>query len=269
MPKTVTIADVVKNDALTSDALVKKMVLSAPRIAECAKAGQFIQLKTTRAESSDPLLRRPFSIADADAAEGTISVIYRVVGRGTAIMAEAKPGDCFDLMGPLGNGFTILGENRLLIGGGMGLAPLVFLAKKLHSSKTNQASALPSILMGGRNRQELFWLDIFQGICQNAGITTDDGSLGFKGLIPELLPDILANASEKFDVIYACGPRPMLAGVAGIAKKFNILCQVSLEEHMACGLGACLSCTCQSSSLGKRLKVCADGPVFDALEVAW
>lgn len=256
MPKTALLVKILENESLTSDGLVKKMTLLAPWLAT-AKPGQFVHLKVT--EGCQPLLRRPFSIAGSDMAEGTITVIYRIVGKGTAIMGGSKPGEYLDCMGPLGNGFTMPGERPLLVGGGMGLAPLLFLAGGFKSE-------VASVLMGGRNAGELFWAGLFSGLKGSVHLATDDGSLGLKGLATQFLPEILAN--EKFDVIYACGPLPMLKKTAEIAKKHALPCQVSLEEYMACGVGACLSCTC-ADTFGKRRKVCADGPVFDALEVEW
>ena len=174
-------------------------------------------------------------------------------------MARLQPGDKIDCMGPLGNGFALTGKRPLLVGGGMGLAPLLMLAKAFCSRPA-------TVLMGGRNEQELFWPNIYAAVCQNIHITSDDGSIGHHGFTVDLLPELLNR--DAFDSIYACGPHAMLKGVAEAAACYNVPCQVSLEEYMACGVGACLSCTCESSS-GKRHKVCTDGPVFWAGEVVW
>jgi dihydroorotate dehydrogenase electron transfer subunit len=141
----------------------------------------------------------------------------------------------------------------------MGIAPLVFLASALCPRPIE-------ILMGGRTLQEMFWADIFSELCQKVHITTDDGTLGTRGFTLDMLPQVLEKG--HYDMIYTCGPEVMMRGVAKLAQQFTVPCQVSLEEHMACGVGACLSCTCQASD-GKRRKICSDGPVFWSEEVFW
>ncbi|MBP2637605.1 MAG: pyrK 2 [Firmicutes bacterium] len=255
MGKTCVTAQVLEHGLIAGD--VWNLVIAAPEIARQTKPGQFVHIRIN--DSLEPLLRRPFSIADCDAAKGTLTIIYRVVGRGTALMTQLKPGDTINCMGPLGNGFQLTAQRPLLVGGGMGLAPLLFLARAFCS--------LPAtILMGGRNEQELFWPTLYAGVCKNIHITTDDGSVGQRGFTVDLLPELLQ--SGNFDAVYTCGPHVMLKGVVALADKHSIPCQVSLEDYMACGVGACLSCTCAGTS-GKRLKVCTDGPVFAAGEVVW
>lgn len=255
MTKTCITGQVVKHSIIVGD--VWELVVAAPEIASITQPGQFVHIRLT--DTIDPLLRRPFSIADCDAAKGTLSLIYRVVGRGTALMTKLQPGDTLNCMGPLGNGFAVTSERPLLVGGGMGLAPLLLLARAFCSRPA-------TILMGGRNEQELFWPKLYSGVCKNIHITSDDGSVGHRGFTIDLLPELLKQ--NKFDVIYACGPHAMLKGVAEAAAQYGVPCQVSLEDYMACGVGACLSCTCASTS-GKRHKVCTDGPVFWAQEVVW
>ena len=236
--------------------LVKKISVYAPEIAELVVPGQFVHIRLS--DLYDPLLRRPFSIADVDREKGTVSFIYRIVGRGTAYLAERKENSLVDCMGPLGNGFALPAAGTpLLVGGGMGLAPLIYLAKRLCPKPVE-------LLMGGRTKEELFWQDMFGSLCRNLHITTDDGSAGIHGNVADLLPGLLAD--RHFDIIYACGPQGMLARVQEIALHAKIPCQVSLEKYMACGVGACLSCTCAGSD-GKRRKICTDGPVFWAGEV--
>ncbi|HWR40319.1 MAG TPA: dihydroorotate dehydrogenase electron transfer subunit [Patescibacteria group bacterium] len=234
---------------------VRRLTLAAPGTAAALRPGQFVHLKI--ADSYEPLLRRPFSVTAADPAAGTLEIIYRIVGKGTGLMAAMTAGDGVNCLGPLGNGFTPQGQRPLLVGGGMGLAPLLMLAGALCPRPV-------TVLMGGRDHRELFWTDLFAGVCHNTHITTDDGSMGRQGLTVDLLPELLAQ--NHFDMIYSCGPQPMLAAVARIAALRQIPCQVSLEDYMACGLGACLSCTCAGTD-GKRRKVCTDGPVFWAGEV--
>ncbi len=235
--------------------MVKQLTFKAPEIAVQAEPGQFTHIRV--ADSYQPLLRRALSIADVDRNAGTITVIYRIVGVGTACLAKLPTGAFIDCLGPLGHGFNLECEHPLLVGGGMGLAPLVYLARTLCPRPME-------ILMGGRTRQEMFWPAIFEKLCQNIHITTDDGTLGIRGVALEALPGLLEKGN--FDMIYTCGPRPMMEGTAAIAKQFRVPCQVSLEEHMACGIGGCLSCTCAAND-GTRRKICSDGPVFWAGEV--
>lgn len=253
MPKTLVQAPVVQHITIAN--LINKLTMYMPGVAAQAVPGQFIHLRVS--DSCQPLLRRPLSIAAADAAKGTVSVIYRIVGAGTARLAELKTNDVVDVMGPLGTGFDPECSRPLLIGGGMGLAPLVFLARWLCPRPLE-------VLMGGRTEQELFWLELYKKTCDQIHVTTDDGSVGRRGFTVDALPGLLS--AGGYDRIYACGPRPMLEKIAALAHRFDIPCQVSLEEHMACGVGACLSCTCAGKA-GKRKKVCTDGPVFWAEEV--
>ncbi len=253
LPKQIVQTRVMENSLLNP--LVRHLKVYSPDIARDARPGQFVHIRIN--EGYEPLLRRPLSIANTDAEAGVVSIIYRIVGRGTALLAQIEAGKTIDCMGPLGNGFSLKGERPLLLGGGMGLAPLVFLANSL-CPKPMQ------VIMGGRTIEEMFWPDIFAAVCENIHITTDDGTLGQRGVALDLLPDILKSCN--IDMIYTCGPRPMLKGAAELAKAYGIPCQFSLEEYMACGFGACLSCTCAAAD-GKRLKVCSDGPVFWAGEV--
>jgi len=254
LPKLVVEAPILSNIEIGNQ--VKELVLYAPEIASQAVPGQFLHIRVATA-TYHPLLRRPLSISNVDAKAGTVSTIYRILGQGTAYLSTLQTKDVVDCMGPLGNGFTLQGERPLLIGGGMGLAPLGFLAGALCPKPIE-------ILMGGRTQEEMFWVDIFNGMCQNLHITTDDGTLGTRGVTLDLLPALLETGT--FDMIYTCGPKVMMEGVARLAQQYQIPCQVSLEEHMACGIGGCLSCTCATTS-GARKKVCTDGPVFWAEEV--
>ena len=232
---------------------VFRMVVEAPNIAARAKAGQFVQLRIT---SGSFLLRRPVGIAEADAEKGTAAFIYRVVGKGTKAMSELKAGDRINILGPLGHGFDTKAQKPLIIGGGMGLSPLLFYADAVNGQA--------DVLMGGKTECELFWRKLFAPKAQEIFCTTDDGSLGAKGFPTMLLPELLVQKS--YDLIAVCGPEVMMKGIARIAKEHGIRCQVSLEKRMGCGLGACLSCSIDTTD-GRRRKVCKDGPVFDAEEV--
>lgn len=252
MPKLVEKASVVEHVWLSKE--VRKLVVYAPQIAKNSAAGQFVHLRV--ADQIDPLLRRPISLSDVSIESGKLSLIYRVVGRGTEYLSRLTFGEIIDCLGPLGQGFNLDVKRPLLIGGGLGIAPLIYLAEALKPTPVE-------VLLGGRTREEMFWTEIFKDKCK-LHITTDDGSLGEKGVTLDILPRLLQ--AGNFDRIYVCGPRPMMEGAAKIAKEYNISCQVSLEAHMACGVGACLSCTCAGQD-GKRRKICSDGPVFWAEEV--
>ena len=233
---------------------VFKIVLDAPEITSQAQPGQFVQVKTS--PLAIPLLRRPISIADIK--DNKLTLFYRLLGEGTNFLSHYKPGETVDILGPLGHGFKLEGKNPLLVGGGIGIAPLLYLARLFHP-------ATPAdILLAGRCAAEMFWVDIFKPFCKNIYITTDDGSMGTKGNAMALLPELLH--SGQFDHLYTCGPDPMLKGVAKETQLQKIPAQLSLERYMCCGLGACLACACEGTD-GKRLKVCLNGPVFNAGEV--
>jgi dihydroorotate dehydrogenase electron transfer subunit len=246
---------VLKQHSLSPD--IRVMDIEAPQIAQNAEPGQFVTIKTNHL--SVPLLRRPFGIAGVDREKGTFLIIYRVVGEATRLMDEMKEGEPLDILGPLGHGFDRSHKHALLIGGGIGLAPLHFLA-------SDYPGAHIDVLIGARTARELFWTELFRDKTDKQIETTDDGSWGIRGMVTEPLPELLKKGN--YDCVYVCGPSPMMRAVVDIVKPTGIPCQISLEKYMGCGLGACLSCTC--SGIGKRMKVCKDGPVFWAEEVtAW
>lgn len=223
-----------------------KLTVDAPELAKNSRAGQFVQVKI----ADELTLRRPLGIAGTK--NGVITIFYRVVGHGTDILSKKCVGDHLNILGALGNGFSTPNGKILLVGGGMGLAPLLCAAEKFNSD----------VLIGGRNANEVnFWIDEFRPLVKNTFITTDDGSIGKKGFVIDLLHDIPRDYSD----IYTCGPEIMMRGVAKFAFDNNFPCQVSFERRMACGLGACLSCSIDTAD-GRR-KVCKDGPVFDAKQV--
>lgn len=250
MAKTIAAARVIGQRILNIS--TKLIEVYAPEIACEAVPGQFVNVQVCR--NTAPLLRRPFGVAGVDRKEGTFTMIYRIIGEGTHILSEACTGDILSIVGPLGHGFDMSASRPLLVGGGLGLAPLLYLAQGLKSC---------DILMGGRTADELFWTDLYEGRCGNVYLTTDDGSAGTKGTVMALLPDLLLEGI--YDCVYVCGPVPMMRAVAQACLKAGVKCQVSLEKYMACGLGACLSCSCEG--IGRRIKVCKDGPVFWAEEV--
>lgn len=243
-------AKVLANEALSDT--VMKMTLNSASIAEKALPGQFVNVRVS--EHTAPLLRRPFGVAGARAASGEFDIIYRVIGEGTQTLKGAALGADLSIVGPLGQGFDIGGKKTLIVGGGLGLAPLLFLA---------QARPDADVLMGARNASELFWEKLFSKYCGNIFVTTDDGSYGTKGNVLALLPSILGKT--KYDLVCVCGPVPMMKAVAACCADHGAPCQVSLEKYMACGLGACLSCS--FDGLSGRRKVCKDGPVFYSTEI--
>jgi len=234
---------------------VFQLILHSPEIAASAAPGQFVMLEVT--PFRDPLLKRPYSIAGTDKMTGRVMIIYRVVGRGTEYLSLKQPDETLEIIGPLGHGFELTGQKPLLVGGGIGLAPLLFTAQTIFPAPV-------TLVAGGRTKTEMFWQDLFQPFCSNVHIATDDGTLGTCGTCVDILPQIVKTG--QFDSILTCGPMPMLRSVAACAAEFQIPCQVSLEQHMACGFGACLTCTCATKN-GGNAQVCKHGPVFNAEEV--
>ena len=239
------------------NATTKQIDLIAPQIAAEAVPGQFVNVQVSNRTA--PLLRRPLGIACVDKKYGAVSLIYRIVGDATKILADACSGDRLSLVGPLGHGFDLSAKHPLLVGGGTGLAPLWYLAQSMVDEGIR-----PDVLMGGRTAEDLFWRDMYIDLVERMGFTTDDGSLGTPGTVMTELPLMLRRL--HYDCVYVCGPVPMMKAVSAAVLEKGIKCQVSLEKYMGCGLGACLSCSCQG--VGRRLKVCQDGPVFWAEEVA-
>ncbi|NPV29768.1 MAG: dihydroorotate dehydrogenase electron transfer subunit [Firmicutes bacterium] len=236
------------------------LFLAAPQIARSAAPGQFVLIGCgTR---YDPFLRRPLSIHQVKREQGEVGFLYRVRGIGTQWLAERRKGDVVSLLGPLGRGFTYPGRGKkgLLVGAGVGVAPLLFLAGELAALDWKLA-----ILIGARTRTEIFRSGAFMEY-GTVKTVAEDGSTERRGTVLELLYDELREG--VWDGIYACGPRPVLKGVQRISKETGIPAQIALEERMACGVGACLGCVCQGAGEAPRyLRVCREGPVFDAWEV--
>ncbi len=243
------------------------LVLKAPQINKKSLPGQFLNIKVK--DAYEPLLRRPFSIHKTKGA--TQEILYAVVGRGTEILSHKRAGEYLDIIGPLGNGFisnTKHQTSNILVAGGMGVAPLVFLADRLVHSQQTRVNRKILVLIGTKTRNQILCEREFKQLGCNVKVSTDDGSKGLKGKVTELLKNILPLAiSHKPLAIYACGPRPMLKEISQISKKYKIPAQVSLEEHMACGIGVCLGCAVNTKDGFKR--VCKEGPVFNADEISW
>lgn len=241
------------------------MTLHATEIATAALPGQFVMVKTS--PSYDPFLKRPISIHRIDRTAGLISLVYQVVGRGTQLMAQRREQEEIELIGPLGNGFRIPDEKKCIaiVGGGAGIAPLFALAAELVRQKKEVY-----VMLGAQNREKLIAVDDFESLGCKVLLATDDGSRGRKGFVTQLLEELSKTVHP--DVIYACGPLPMLKGAVRIAENARIPCQVSLEERMGCGTGACIGCVTKvrgedGSIVHKR--VCHDGPVFLGSEVVF
>ncbi len=246
-----------------------KIVLSCSNIVKTAKPGQFLGIKVSA--SDEPLLRRPFSVHRIRGSN--IEIFYEVLGKGTEILAQKKTGEYLDIIGPLGNGFdypqpSALSPQLILVAGGMGVAPLVFLLEKLRKIKNQKSKIKNLVLIGAKTKNQILCEKEFRDLNFDVKIATDDGSRGFKGKVTDLLTDLLRTPNSKLQAqIYACGPRPMLKEITRISKKYKIPAQISLEEHMACGIGACLGCAVNTKK--GYLRVCKEGPVFKANEIIW
>ncbi len=238
--------------------------LDCPTVAAEAQPGQFVHVRVTGTD--DPLLRRPISIMLRDQHRGRIEILVRSVGRGTEMLTHLGPGTPLDIIGPLGKGFPLPepGERALLIAGGVGVAPLVFLADVLQLS---HGSGYVRGLFGGLNDDSLVCWQDFAGRCEEFQATTEDGSAGTQGLVTDLLPAQIARGDV--DRVYTCGPRPMMAKVAEECAATDVPCWASLEQFMGCGIGACLGCVIPTRLQPRHQRVCKDGPVFNATDVLW
>ena len=235
-----------------------QLVLDAPQIAAAAQCGQFVHI----ACGEGNLLRRPISICEAG--EGRLRIVFQVKGSGTEWLADRKEGDTLDVLGPLGHGFdtAALGARPVFLGGGIGVPPMLQAAKCAKA-----AGAAPRAVLGFRNRGAVILEEDFRAVCETF-VTTDDGSYARHGFVTDVLQELVADATG----VAACGPKPMLKAIAAIAKQAGLPCQVSMEERMGCGIGACLVCACALKAENGETRyghVCKDGPVFNAEEVEW
>jgi len=253
-------AEVVCTEKVTGD--IYRFTVKAPDIAADARPAQFVMVRA--GDGLDPLLRRPFSVHQVDEG-GKLQILFKVIGKGTQALADMKMGRKVDILGPAGRGFTIAEESQhFLVGGGIGIAPLLFLARRILIK--NEPFSV-RVLLGARTKEEIAFLaGEFESMGLSVETITEDGSLGRQGLVTELMTDL---QHEKPVMIYGCGPYPMLKAVANVCRGHNWACQVSLETMMACGLAACLGCAVQRADMKGYVHVCKDGPVFDMEEVAW
>ena len=234
------------------------MWLDAKEVAVQAKPGQFISVYSN---DKSRVLPRPISICEIDREKGTLRIVFRVVGKGTEEFSKAEAGDSFEILGPLGNGFPIeeaKGKKVLMIGGGIGVPPMLQTAKEIEGE---------AIIVSGYRNQDLFLKEELE----SAGtlfIATEDGSVGTKGNVV----DAIRENQIEADMMFACGPKPMLRALKDYALEKGIPCWISMEEKMACGIGACLACVCQSKDVDSHShvhnkRICKDGPVFLSTEV--
>ncbi|MEG1458285.1 MAG: dihydroorotate dehydrogenase electron transfer subunit [Acetivibrio sp.] len=245
--------EIKKISNLTTD--IVDMWIQSPMIAEDAKAGQFLSLYC---KDGSRILPRPISICEVDKEKGWLRLVFRIAGKGTEEFSTYKVGDKIEVMGPLGNGFTKEGSKVILVGGGIGIPPLLQLAKELTCEK--------QMVLGYRNG-DLFLKEEFE-LLGKVYIATEDGSHGTKGNVVDAMKENKLNG----DLIFSCGPTPMLRGIKAYASENGIKAQISMEEKMACGIGACLACVCQSKerdphSNVNNKRICKDGPVFYADEI--
>lgn len=268
-----------------------RLSLAAPEVAGAAKPGQFLHVRC--GNTLDPLLRRPISIHAVDREKGEVTLLYRVAGRGTALLSEKKKGDAVSLLGPLGTGFTIPEnyERVSVVAGGIGIAPLYFLLQEL-----SRGNLCANVFLGATTRKQLFALREIRDLGHKLILATDDGTVGFHGTVTDLFECCTQNCSDRkallycdgdmgealekvkleyvflTERVYGCGPSGMLKGLCEILKRQHIPGEVSLEERMGCGVGACLSCACKTrdGEEGFRYRrACVEGPVFPAGEVVW
>ncbi|MGI6131167.1 MAG: dihydroorotate dehydrogenase electron transfer subunit [Bacillota bacterium] len=272
-------ADVLRQDCVGPG--LYELDVSAPQLASIAAPGQFVHMhvrpvwngQRQSSAPAQPLLRRPFSISGVDSSvSGSITILYKVRGAGTELLANVRPGDRLDVMGPLGKGFTLPEPppqhrpHALLVGGGLGIAPLVFLAHTLARSG-HRATVFYGANTAGETQSALRRLQASGAGSIQVFTTTPDGSAGLAGIVTDLLTaEPSATALSDVDYIYTCGPEPMMAAVEQFAAARRIPGEMSLEAALACGTGACLGCArrlrAEPGASPAYARVCKDGPVF-------
>lgn len=245
------ICKILSAEKLNADAV--SLWLEAGELAERAAVGQFVNIKC----GEGLLLRRPISICRTEG--GLLNVVFEVRGEGTAWLAQRQPGEELDVLGPLGHGFTYPDGPVLVVGGGIGVPPMLNTALK--------APGGAMACLGFRSADKAMLISEFENCCQQVYLSTDDGSMGVHSYVAGIVETALTEHPE-IQAVLACGPKIMLKTVYAAAQAHGVACQVSMEERMGCGVGACLVCACKSAE-GEYKHVCKDGPVFDAGEVSW
>jgi dihydroorotate dehydrogenase electron transfer subunit len=253
--------------------------LSAPAFPGTFRAGEFVMIRPPWV--GDPFLPRAFSIyrisggggATKSRAEGSLPVIeilYKVLGKGTQYLSRMEPSQEVEVLGPFGNAFALPGDLTLavLVAGGIGVPPIAALAAQMRNAECGMRNV--EVFLGGKTSEDILCVKDFEGAGASVHVTTEDGSLGTRGLVTDLLRPFLITHHESRFTIYTCGPPGMLAAVARLAEEFAVPCQVSVEANMACGFGACMGCAIEVKAEVKTYKlVCKDGPVFDSREIRW
>ena len=238
-----------------------RLVVRAPQIAPLIQPGQFAHVLVL--PMKDALLRRPFSIFQV--AGDSFSILYKTVGKGTEVLSRMTPGEELSVIGPLGHGFTIPrsgGETPLLVAGGYGMAAMYLLAQRSPQKGI--------VFVGGRRRADILCEKEFQSLGWEVRATTEDGSQGEKGLVTQPLRDELKR-STAIRKLFACGPTPMLKAVGKLAEEFMVPAELSMDEHMCCGVGVCLTCVIpvKSGDGWEYQRTCTEGPVFDSRQILW
>jgi len=249
--------DVVESERLTDYAYAISVQCGGSFFEE-ARAGQFLMVKC----GEERLLRRPFGICNVSGSDiKSYRFVFEVKGEGTKWLSNCSVGDVLDVLAPLGNGFTFPEGDIIIVGGGLGTPPMLFAAKS--------AKAGVTAVLGFRDAGRVMLVDEYKEICDRVYVTTDDGSVGIHGTVTVPLEDLLKSGS--YSAVLTCGQIPMMRAVALMCEKYSVPCQVSMEERMGCGVGACLVCACATKKDGTDFmsRVCKDGPVFDATEVVW
>ena len=271
MTKDIYIGGILKNEEIQENCFLMKVKLASSF--GDPLPGQFVMIRI--AGLNDPFLSRPISIYSFSRGKNycLIELLFRVVGKGTQILAGLIKGSQVEIHGPLGNGFEIstVKENIVFIAGGIGIAPLSLLIEHLYRIADLSPSAM-TVYLGAQRASAIVGLDKLQKLCRNINICTDDGTLGSKSLVTQAFQKDMKKFPPANTVIYACGPKEMLKSLVKILNKSKFSCQVSLEERMACGTGACMGCSVaikdQKGVLDYK-RVCADGPVFDLQNIIW
>lgn len=255
MKKKVEDFTVTENRVIADGFFVLKVTSSAPL--DDIKPGQFVQALVT--ESPGTFLRRPFSVHDVDTSTNALSLLIQKAGAGTERLSRLQPGDRLNLMWPLGNSFTMPGKSEkvLLAGGGCGMAPLLFLARKI-----KETGAEVHFALGFRNRSRVLEYDEYANM-GHVHLATEDGSVGYRGFVT----DLPVFREVKWDRVYSCGPEPMMKAIASECSARGIFCEVSVENLMACGMGICLCCIVPTTK--GNLCSCTDGPVFNIRDLKW
>jgi dihydroorotate dehydrogenase electron transfer subunit len=239
---------------------IYRMTIKSDFVSSNARPGQFVNVKCS--EGINALLRRPISICKVDKDRGTFDIVFQIKGIGTEYLSQKKSGSEIDIIAPLGDTFDIDSKYKKIavVGGGIGIFPLLYILREMKDAEKRA-------YIGFRNKDFAVLTDEFESNSSVLNISTDDGSMGYKGLVTDILENDLKSC--KFDIIYACGPTPMLKKVVDIAGRNNIKCQVSMEQRMGCGIGACLVCACKTKKDEgwEYSHVCKDGPVFWSEEV--